>query len=161
MSRRARDVEFASDEGVLSSSVYIEFGLPPDVTELGHCVTQARRLPCRPTEASRRMTGVLRELPRSYAVLSKGRRCGSASAVHEPSLAGPLTAPHRSRPPDAPLLLRRPARVRVFHRAGTAASQAGPEGDEAASRAVRWPPHLRALSLGCAPEEALQNRGNP
>jgi len=35
------------------------------------------------------MTGVLRELPLSYAVLSEGRRCGSASAVHEPSPAGP------------------------------------------------------------------------
>ena len=35
------------------------------------------------------MTRVLRELPLSYAVLSEGRRCGSASAVHEPSPAGP------------------------------------------------------------------------
>jgi hypothetical protein len=35
------------------------------------------------------MTSVLRELPLSYAVLSEGRRCGSASAVHEPSPAGP------------------------------------------------------------------------
>ena len=35
------------------------------------------------------MTSVLRELPLSYAVLSAGRRCGSASAVHEPSPAGP------------------------------------------------------------------------
>ena len=35
------------------------------------------------------MTGVLRELPLSYAVLSKRRRCGFASAVHEPSAAGP------------------------------------------------------------------------
>ena len=34
------------------------------------------------------MTSVLRELPRSYAVRSEGRRCGSASAVHEPSPAG-------------------------------------------------------------------------
>jgi len=35
------------------------------------------------------MTRVLRELPLSYAVLSEGRRCGSASAVHEPSPGGP------------------------------------------------------------------------
>ena len=35
------------------------------------------------------MTGVLRELPLWYAVLSEGRRCGSVSAVHEPSPAGP------------------------------------------------------------------------
>ena len=35
------------------------------------------------------MTSVLGELPLSYAVLSAGRRCGSASAVHEPSPAGP------------------------------------------------------------------------
>ena len=35
------------------------------------------------------MTSVLRELPLPYAVLSEGRRCGSASAVHEPSPAGP------------------------------------------------------------------------
>src|SRR5436190_16566822 len=35
------------------------------------------------------MTSVLRELPLLYAVLSEGRRCGSASAVHEPSPAGP------------------------------------------------------------------------
>ena len=34
------------------------------------------------------MTSALRELPLSYAVLS-GRRCGSASAVHEPSRAAP------------------------------------------------------------------------
>ena len=45
------------------------------------------------------MTRVLRELPLSYAVLSEGRRCGSASAVHEPSPAGPsarATPPRRS-----------------------------------------------------------------
>ncbi len=35
------------------------------------------------------MTSVLRELPLLYAVLSEGRRCGSASVVHEPSPAGP------------------------------------------------------------------------
>lgn len=35
------------------------------------------------------MTSVLRKLPLSYAVLSEGRRCGSASAVHEPRPAGP------------------------------------------------------------------------
>src|SRR3989337_870282 len=35
------------------------------------------------------MISVLGELPLSYAVLSEGRRCGSASAAHEPSPAGP------------------------------------------------------------------------
>ena len=35
------------------------------------------------------MTGVFREFPLSHAALSEGRRCGSASAVHEPSPAGP------------------------------------------------------------------------
>ncbi len=35
------------------------------------------------------MTSVLRELPLSHAVLSGGRRCGSAPAVHEPSPASP------------------------------------------------------------------------
>ena len=33
------------------------------------------------------MTSVLRELSLAYAMLSEGRRCGSASAVHEPSPA--------------------------------------------------------------------------
>jgi hypothetical protein len=42
------------------------------------------------------MTGVLRELPLSYAVLSEGHWCGSAAAVHEPSPAGALP-PRRSR----------------------------------------------------------------
>ncbi len=35
------------------------------------------------------MTSVLMELPLSYVVVSEGRRCGSVSAVHEPSPAGP------------------------------------------------------------------------
>ena len=35
------------------------------------------------------MTRVHREFPLWHAVLSEGRRCGSASAVHEPSPAGP------------------------------------------------------------------------
>jgi len=35
------------------------------------------------------MTSVPREFLLSYAVRSEGRRCGSASAVHEPSPAGP------------------------------------------------------------------------
>ena len=35
------------------------------------------------------MTSVLRKRPLSYAVLSEGRRCGFASAVHEPRPAGP------------------------------------------------------------------------
>ncbi len=39
------------------------------------------------------MAGVLREFPLSYAVLSEGRRCGSASAVHEPS---PADLPYRA-----------------------------------------------------------------
>ena len=36
------------------------------------------------------MTSVLKELPLSYAVLWESHRCGSGSAVHEPSPAGPL-----------------------------------------------------------------------
>ena len=61
-------------------------------------MTQARRLPCRLTEANRRMTSVLRELPLSYAIPSEGRRCGPASAVHEPSPAHPFyrTSSNRS-----------------------------------------------------------------
>src|SRR6266545_4828514 len=35
------------------------------------------------------MMSVLMELPLSYVVVSEGRRCGSASAVHEPSPVGP------------------------------------------------------------------------
>ena len=35
------------------------------------------------------MTSVLMELPLSYVVVSEGRRCGSALAVHEPSPVGP------------------------------------------------------------------------
>src|SRR5712692_8255094 len=35
------------------------------------------------------MTSVLRRLPLSCVVVSEGRRCGSAFAVHEPSPAGP------------------------------------------------------------------------
>ncbi|MDP3769158.1 MAG: hypothetical protein Q8S13_14190 [Dehalococcoidia bacterium] len=35
------------------------------------------------------MTSIFGELPLSYLVLSERRRCGSASAVHEPSPAGP------------------------------------------------------------------------
>ena len=45
------------------------------------------------------MTSALRELPLSYVVVSEGRRCGSASTVHEPSPAGPsarATPPRRS-----------------------------------------------------------------
>lgn len=39
------------------------------------------------------MTGVVRELPLSYAVLSEGRRCGSAPAVYERS---PTDPPYRA-----------------------------------------------------------------
>jgi hypothetical protein len=39
-----------------------------------------------------------------------------------------------------------PALARISHRAGAATSQAGPEGQEAARRAVRRSPHLRSLS---------------
>jgi hypothetical protein len=35
------------------------------------------------------MTSVLGERPLSYVVVSEGRWCGSASAVYEPSPAGP------------------------------------------------------------------------
>jgi hypothetical protein len=54
------------------------------VSELGHCVPRGRRLPSWLTEGQPRMTSVLRTLPLSYAMLSEGRRGGSASAVHEP-----------------------------------------------------------------------------
>jgi hypothetical protein len=62
---------------------------PLDVSEPGHCVTQARRLRCRRTKVSRRMSSVLKELALSYAVLSEGLRGGSAPDVHEPSAAEP------------------------------------------------------------------------
>ena len=47
------------------------------------------------------MTSVLSELPLSYPMPSEGRRCGSASAVHERSPVGP---PYRvsSTPPVGP-----------------------------------------------------------
>jgi hypothetical protein len=53
------------------------------------------------------MPSVFRELPVSYAGLSEGRRCKSASVVHEPSPIGP---PYRasSSPPAGP-----PARATV------------------------------------------------
>jgi hypothetical protein len=76
-----------------------KFGVPPDVSELGHCVPRARRLPSWLAEGQPRMTSVLRTLPLSYAMLSEGRRGGSAFAVHEPSPAGPsarATPPRRS-----------------------------------------------------------------
>ena len=83
------------------------------------------------------MTSVLMELPLSYVVASEGRRCGSASAVHEPSPAGP---PYRASSRARRTLRTRhatPALAQVFHLTGTAASQAGPEGHETAPRAVR------------------------
>ena len=47
------------------------------------------------------MTGVLEKVPLLYAVLSEGRRYGSASAVHEPN---PADLPDRasSIPPAGP-----------------------------------------------------------
>jgi hypothetical protein len=58
------------------------------------------------------MPGVLRELQLSYAVLSEGRWCGSAPAVHEPSPGGTLyraasiplarSTPRATPPPRAP-----------------------------------------------------------
>ena len=109
------------------------------------------------------MTSVLRELPLSYAVLPKGHRCGSASVVREPSPAEPSYRASSTAPagPSARATPRRRSRARVFSLARTAASQAGPEGHEAASRAVRGPPHLRALSLRCSAEEAVQDRRDP
>ena len=79
--------------GLGSTGTIAAFGFPPDVSVLAHCVTQARLLPSRLTEASGRMSSVLRELSLSYAVLSERRRCGSASAVYEPSPAG---SPYRA-----------------------------------------------------------------
>jgi hypothetical protein len=75
------------------------------------------------------MTGVLSELPLSYALLSEGRRCGSASTVHEPSPAG---RPYRALPARARRTLRprdaNRALARVLNPAGTAASQSGQKG---------------------------------
>ena len=45
------------------------------------------------------MSSVLGELPLSYAVLSERRRCGSASAVHEPSPVELLGAERDWQPP--------------------------------------------------------------
>jgi hypothetical protein len=45
------------------------------------------------------MTSVLRKPLLLYPVLSEGRRCGSASAVHEPRPAGPSA---RATPPRRP-----------------------------------------------------------
>ena len=42
------------------------------------------------------MTSILSERPLSCSVLSKGRQCGSASAVHEPDRAARVTPPWRS-----------------------------------------------------------------
>jgi hypothetical protein len=72
------------------------------------------------------MTSVLREFPLSYAALSEGRRCGSASAVHEPS---PADLPDRASsiapagpPARAPLPRRSPesstSRVRLHLKPG-------------------------------------------
>ncbi len=48
------------------------------------------------------MTSVLTEVPLSYAVLSEGRRWGSASVVHEPSPTGPPYHASSIAPVDSP-----------------------------------------------------------
>jgi hypothetical protein len=84
------------------------------------------------------LPSMLRELHLSYAVLSEDRWCGFASAVREPSPGGP---PYRALIDPAGQILRprhvTSAPAQAFHLAGPAASQAGPEGHQAASRAVR------------------------
>ena len=45
------------------------------------------------------MTSLLTDLALSYAALSEGRRCGSASAVREPSPAGPAYRASPTAPP--------------------------------------------------------------
>jgi len=76
------------------------------------------------------MTSVPSEPPVSHVVPSEDRRY--ASAVHEPSPAGPPLPRliDRARQPRCPPHATR-ALARVFHPAGTAASQAGAEGHEA------------------------------
>ncbi|MBI4591162.1 MAG: hypothetical protein HY725_20230 [Candidatus Rokubacteria bacterium] len=67
------------------------------------------------------MTSVLSELSLSYLVLSEGRRCGPASAIHEPSPAGP---PYRAssiapaRPSEGATPPRRSPRVRLHLKPG-------------------------------------------
>src|SRR3990167_7198550 len=58
------------------------------------------------------MTSVLRELPLSYAVLSKGRRCASVSVVREPSPADPSSRASRPAPAGPPARPTPPRRSR-------------------------------------------------
>jgi hypothetical protein len=74
-----------------------ELSISLDVSEKGHCVTRARRLPSE-LKGERCMTRVRRERPFRYAVLTGARWRGRVSAVHEPSPTGSpdrasLTAP--------------------------------------------------------------------
>ena len=102
------------------------FSVPSDVSGLGHCVTQAPRLPLgRLKEASCRMT---KRFPWASRRTLRGR--------------------HSTSVPD-----------HVFHRTRPAASQARPEGHEAAARPVRRSSHLRTLSLRCRAEETAQDCG--
>ena len=64
----------------------------PDVSELEHCVTRTRRLPCL-LGASDEMSRVLRDFLPSYAVMSESRRGRSLPAVHERGAADPYRAP--------------------------------------------------------------------
>lgn len=59
------------------------------VSEFGHCVNGARRLPCPRRKAKPDMSSVLGQCLLSYAAWSESRRYGSASAVREPGPAGP------------------------------------------------------------------------
>jgi len=106
------------------------------------------------------MTTALAPPSLSYPVLSEGARRELAFAVFEPNPAAPpvprlLGSGHRTRHRrHAARTLSRTSRL-----ARAPAPQAGPEGQEAAPRAVRRPPHLRALSLRCAAAETAQDGG--
>jgi hypothetical protein len=93
------------------------------------------------------MPSVLHARPLSYAVLSEGRQGRGASSFHELTPAGrsyraSSTGPAApsTRTPIPQISPGSPApRVRLH--------QAGPEGHQTASRGVRRPARLRALSL--------------
>ena len=101
------------------------FDAPPDVSEWGHCVTQAGRLSCRLTEARGCMTRVLRELSLSYAVLRRAAggdpRPRSTSRAppappYGPSSIAPAGPSTRATPP--PPLPKSSARVRLHLKPG-------------------------------------------
>jgi len=77
-----------------------ESAVRPDVPELEHCVTDARRLSCCPKgDATLDMTSVLRKLPLTHPVPSERRRGWSRSAFHERRPAGARYRASSSGPP--------------------------------------------------------------